>query len=343
MVAIAYILSKQSIWKKIVSITITFLLIIEMIISTIYKTEEATGIATFSAFGGWQLASNAMFPLKHVNFDSADFDTKTSKEMCVFIKHFYDSLKTKNHFNPDTIVNTQYMWCWYSPLIQYQNYYFTKIYLPSYNLHPSGKSIDRFIVLHPKLLSWNSAGPVFVIKKKQPQYDLLSFTAMGPVFEEFGTEVIKKYPLEYLRYYIWPNITVYFHPPVELLEKYNEYFTTLGYPETTFYNFPSNKIDRSYAGLIYILMAPWSWLFTLINILFLLLVTAYYFVRAYKNDGWFNRCLIFYLTFYLSYALFNIVGSPTLFRYYLAIVTLSIAFIIYLWQRVFNAKKNIGF
>ncbi len=333
-VAVAYLLSKRSIWKKIISITITFLVIIEMINSITHKTEEATGIATFSAFGGWQLANNSMFALAHVNLDSAAFNTKTSKEICIFIKNYFDTLKTKDSFNHDTVyMDFMWHWCWYSPLIKYWHYYIPRYYA----IHPPDKTTDRLIT------SWTATGPVYWIRRKQPQYDIAEWIVMGPIFKEFATEVIKKYPVEYLRYFIWPNIKLYFHPPVELYNYYNDNVNTLGPIETAYYNFSSNKIDQSHAGLLPILMGPWVWLFPLINILFLLLVTAYYFTHGNKNDAWFNRCLIFYLTFYLSNFLFVAFAAPIYFRYNIIIVTLSMTFIIYLWQRVFSAKKKNDF
>jgi hypothetical protein len=307
--AVAYVLSKQVVWKKAVSICITFLLIIEMINTIIDKTEDTTGTAAFSAFGGWQLANNSMFVLKHVKPDSTAFNTETSKEICVFINNYYDTLKMKGLFNDDDDVNATYIWSMNGPLKRYMYYHIPQFYA----MHPPRETINRY---------------------------LSSWTIMGPVFEEFGTEVIKKYPLEYLHYYVWPNIRLYCHPPVELYNSYNENADTLNPLATTYYNYPSNKIDKSNAGLLPVLMGPWSWLFTIINALFILLTAAYYFRRGYKNDAWFNRCLVFYLAFYALNFLFNIVAAPTYFRFYITIVTLSMVFIVYLWQRVFNPKMG---
>ncbi len=308
-VAAAYLLSKQATWKKTVAIGIPFLVVIIMVNNTIDKTEDMTGTPTFSAWGGWQLANNSLFILRHVKADSASFDSKTSKEICAFSNYYFDSLKRNNLINYDDNVNSSLMFSNGSPLKNYMYYYIPQLYA----IHPPPQTTNRY---------------------------LTSWTIMGPIFEDFAVRVIKKYPLDYLRYFVAPNITLYFHPPIEAYGSYNNNEDTLNHLITTYYNYPSNKINQSHAGFIKLFMNPWSWIFTLINTLFLLLTAAYYFMRRYKNDAWFNKCLIFYLSFYALNFLFNIVAAPNVFRYHIAVVTLCIIFIVYLWQRVSGAKKS---
>ncbi len=336
MVAIAYLLSKQPIWKKITSITITFLLIIEIIIYTTHKTEATTGISTFSALGGWQLANNSIFVLKHENFDSTTFTSETSNEICAFIKRYYNSKKIMDSINKneeDTDANGAFIWNHNSPLQIYERHYFTRFYIkPHY-----GNAGNRYIIFKRFISSWSATGPVLTPIKIEPYYHLTSFTTMGPLFKEFGMEVIKKYPIGYLRYFVWPNIKLYFHPFMEAYIDYNHYSTNKDIL-ITYYNFNSNDFRQTHRGWITMFMYPWSWIFTLITILFLLFVGVYYLTQGYKNDAWFNKCLIFYLFFYASNFFFSIIVSSIDFRYQIFIVTLSITFIIYLLKRVFNAK-----
>jgi hypothetical protein len=167
-----------------------------------------------------------------------------------------------------------------------------------------------------------------------------AWNAMGPIFDEFGVEIIKKYPLSYFRYFVLPNVGLYFCPPTEVYDTYNANRDTLATLATNFYTYPSNKIDQSHAGLMKSFMYPWNWLFTIINALFLLLAAAYYFMRRFKNDVVFNKCLFFYLVFFASNFLFSVLVAPNVFRYQIAIVTLCITFIVYLWQRVFGVEKS---
>jgi hypothetical protein len=338
LIAIAYLLSKQAIWKKIVSITISFLLIIEIIISVIHVTKDKTGVATFSALGGWQLASNSMFVLKHVKFDSTTFTTKTSKKLCGFVKHYFSSKKMLDSLTKyeDTDIHAQFIWNRISPLIHYAGSYFPRFYAT----HPPPKNSNRYVIYDHYVISWNSEGPIMGLKKRDPQNFITSWTTMAPIYEEFGIEVIKKYPLEYLHYFIWPNIKIYFYPPMEAYVNYNHYrpFKPL---LTGYYHFTPDDFDKTHQDWIRIFMYPWSWIFTLINILFLLLTFAYYFTHCYKNDAWFNQCLIFYLFFYVSNFFFSILIAPNVFRYQITIITLSLSFIIYLWQKMFSIKNNI--
>src|SRR5262249_27973686 len=70
--ALAIILSKQVIWKKILGITFPFLFLVPYILFTENAAYKLTGTRTFSLLTGWQLANNALYFYNKVQVDSSD-------------------------------------------------------------------------------------------------------------------------------------------------------------------------------------------------------------------------------------------------------------------------------
>ncbi len=68
--AIAFILSRQSVWLKLAGSLAPFFLIVPFVLITEQKTKAATGTAQFSVFGGWQIANNALYMYSHIQVDS---------------------------------------------------------------------------------------------------------------------------------------------------------------------------------------------------------------------------------------------------------------------------------
>ena len=117
--ALALYMSRQKAVYKFVSLGISILLIVAMVIYTTNIVERDTGIRTFSAFSGWQMANNAMHIIRYQKADTTATDEAT-KNLSVFINRFQDT--TKERFDSVNAISA-YMWNNRSPL---------KAYIPVY-------------------------------------------------------------------------------------------------------------------------------------------------------------------------------------------------------------------
>lgn len=153
--AFAILLSRQVFWQKIISISVSFILLGMLVLKTINVTENYTGVRTFSAFSGWQMANNALHILRHETIDSTTIEDEEVKDVLRFVNHYFDT--THQHFD-STGVTAAYMWRKFSPLKDYVIPYAQKNYLTSY------------------FQAWQSLGPVYdnfgktIILKKPVAY-----------------------------------------------------------------------------------------------------------------------------------------------------------------------------
>jgi len=134
--ALALVISKQAWWKKMVYIFSGFLLIALLMFSTVRATERYTGTRIFSAFGGWQLANNAMHILRYEKPDTSTIADKQTKELLLYTLPFFDTAS----FIPDD-ASGWYMWHVYSPLKKNMDVY-------------AKKKVGYF-------RTWNALGPIY--------------------------------------------------------------------------------------------------------------------------------------------------------------------------------------
>jgi hypothetical protein len=285
-------------WLK-TGVAITSFGILFLLMDTISDTtEKITGTRTFSAFSGWQMASNAIHVLRNQPADTTDFDEEQRDINHFVINYFID--RDSLHLKEEEIT-ASYIWDRQSPLKQYLGYYASK---DNYNNY------------------------------------FETWTALGPVFNNFGATVIRQQPLAYARYFVWPNTKRYFLPVMEAYQLFNEGRDSVDKLATRYYGYSSNKIDNRNASLQIHLLAPWQYLFPIINFLFILLGLLYLITGKYRQQTrLFNHVLLTVAAFYLGNLLFVSAVAPNVFRYHLFVITLLIVFNTYLGYHLLSRKQ----
>ncbi len=302
--ALAVVFSRQEKWKKwaIVITSAMVIYLVQLNIST--KTEEITGTYVFSAFGGWQLASNALYVVRKENINPTIFTDDDSKAIYKLSKNYFDSIAKIKHGNDTIPINGTFLWDQTSPLKTY-------------------------------LVQYAYAG-------RLPNY-FRTWTALGPIYSDFGMTVIKNNPLAYIKYFVLPNAASYWKPEMEAYDNYNTGSDTVSKTVKDYFKYSSNKVNAKSADGIYkILMHPYKWIFPVINAIFILLAIATLInKRIRKQQPIFFKSAILMCGFYVINFCFVVGLAPTVFRYHVSILTLCVAFSIYFIQYLFIAKKTL--
>lgn len=300
----AIVLSPQASWKKAIGIALSFIIIIATVRNISRKTEEATGTKVFSAFGGWQLATNALNVVEHTEMDTSSFSSFESKELYLRSRTYFDSIAKAKPDTGDTEIkiNGSYLWDPNTPLRAYLPYYAQKKYITSY---------------------------------------FKAWTALGPVFSDFGKDVIIHNPIQYTRYYLIPNSKDYWYPPLEAYEDYNNKKEVNDTIYRQYYHYANDSTNLSHVKIHNAVMHPWKYLFPVVNIAFLLLVLAYFAFGVFRKAGrFFTTSLLFLCAFYVYNYFFSVGLAPTVFRYHVWIITLCIAWVCLLAYYLLPSKKR---
>ena len=191
---------------------------------------------------------------------------------------------------------------------------------------------------------WDKKSPlktymVFFASKKAKTSYFATWTALGPIYNNFGRTVIFKKPISYVKYFVLPNAKQYFIPD---LEAYNAYFgntDTIHPIARTFFHYNNNTLGPKRTIIYTLVFKPCKYIFPLLNVLFLVLAFIYLLGKKYKKEPrFFNQALLCFGAFYTANFFFIVLVAPTVFRYHVFILTLLFPFILLLLQKLTSFK-----
>jgi hypothetical protein len=180
---VAFCISKLSVRKIFIGLGASILLCGLFVSFTTYRYKQLTGQWQYSPFSGWQLANNAMYTYRYVSNTERKDVPKEFQQLDKMIRNYFDTTRNlKKHPTEEIMASTYYMWSSGMPLMKYKE-----------KLYKSDTTIK----------------------------ELKKWASMGPLYKSYGLYIIRKYPLHFAQYFLWPNANKYFAPPVEFLEHYN--------------------------------------------------------------------------------------------------------------------------
>lgn len=291
-----FLLSRQPISWKITGILLQFILVGWFIRYTTNKMEATVGVKQFSPFGGWKLASNALYMYDHVHPDKSDSIPQQFQELDKRVRKYFDSPHEQvSLLNMDASWGSFYMFIYPpSPLVEHQFVQF-----------------DRDTVTS-------------TFKK---------FSSMGPLYEAYGNYLIRKYPAAFAQYIVWPNIILYMQPHPEVFaDSTNPFFLDpdLGVKTQKWFGLKTMTIPQTYIRLRTKILSPYPILNALIHIIFITSCIGFFSLNGYKRiKKPYSYAILSITGFWLCNYGFTILSAGSLLRYQLFISIIEFAFALF--------------
>ncbi|KAA2239881.1 hypothetical protein F0L74_27225 [Chitinophaga agrisoli] len=297
--------SKNGVWKRLVGVMVVVLLMGGYVVRTMYLHYKVTGFAQFSIFGGWQLASNALFAYSHVvPLDPIETVPHELKELhAVTNRHmrYMDSVLQR----PDMELSIYYLWDNRAPLKTYMH--------------------ERF-------------------KEDDSTEIFKRWAAVSPLYGKYGAFLIKRHPGAFMRYYLIPNMIHYYVPPTEFLIVYNMGRDTLDNIAVSWFRLKSNKVHSSSSGreikivkVFPLFLAMVNWVFVSSYVILILLF------RSGLESSFFKTAINLVAFVWICNLLFGVFSSPVVLRYQvfpqIFTLTFSLLILSYIVQ-LSNFKKT---
>jgi hypothetical protein len=193
--------------------------------------------------------------------------------------------------NPDKpagVASTSYMWTEWYPLMKYSNSIF--------------KAKDSST---PPFKEWAS---------------------MAPLYSSYGWYIIRKYPMHFIRYFVWPNSQKYFAPPLEFLEYYNWGHQYVPEWPKKWFGYKDYRVHtRMKNGRIWVL-TPYPYVAGITNLILLLMVLAYLLLKGWQHNRTFNKIIFLAGSVWMANAAFTIIASSAAIRFQTFPALLSVTF-----------------
>ena len=298
--AIAFLLSKQVAWKKLLGIVLPWMLIIPFIYYTQQKTKQITGTPEFSVFGGWQLANNALYMYDHIKVDTNKLPAGTL-ELDRTARQFFHDYPPENR-RVDVIAGT----------------YFIKV--PVAILKPYMKA--RYPITHDAQSQFKAWGMV------------------SPVYNKYGAYLIKHYPLAFAKYYLWLNTQNYFIPHLEKFSNYNLGKDSLGSSPTIWFQLKDSSVDLGAApDLQNHIFYFYPVIFMMLNLYFAVNLLFMFFGHKLKSIGQplYSGLLLTASFLFINFC-FSVFATPVVLRYQVFPMILLLTFSLILFDRSGKAE-----
>ena len=255
---------------------------------TRHTTERETGAPVFSAFSGWQIASNALNMYPYIHEDTvgpplpgsgqraSDPPPPECRQLAADVHAYFEKMGP-GLLQRGPAATTDYMWVRTSPL---------HVYLADYRRN---SGVDYFTAWH----------------------------RVAPVFTQYGYFLIRRHPWAYLHYYIWPSAEGFFWSPLDVFAVYNEAKVTVDPVARDWFHYPTLQPRVLSPTIQNKLLAPMPAVYLALNIIFIGTVLIFLSSRLHRHrHPLFTGSLRLASAYLLANACFCIVASPSVFRYH---------------------------
>ncbi len=275
---LVFLLSPQG-WKgRLAGISLGVVLLVCSIWYTSHKMKETTGKFQFSAFGGWQMANNALYMYEHVPASKRLKPPPKFAKLEAMVRQHMDTLKRVKLSYDDSANTFFYLWSGRGPLVQYMNGEYKK----------------------------DSSTPYF-----------RRWATQGPLYMDYAKYLISSYPLTFIKDFMLPNAIKFAVPPPEFLSTYNMGEDSVGVTAKEWFQYKSQKIRNHNQKNTIMSFPRWYSIFAvLVNLLFLIHAVGLLLFGSLKTQpSTAVKWLILVLGLWTLNAGFSIAASPIVLRY----------------------------
>lgn len=297
-------LSKRNKWIGIGSISF---FILSFIVCTQNEYRAKTDTVQYSAFGGWQLAANALYGYAYSQTTNPELIPKKYRELHAMVNRHIDSLKRLT-VRPDGEIGIYYLWDFKSPLRKYMEY------------------------------RWKTDSTTPYFKK---------WASMAPLYSSYGRYLIINHPNSYLKHFAWPNLQRYYAPPGFFMSIYNLGSDFVDPIVVKWFGLTSNKLSTYNADKTIRIADIFTIVTAVINLIFVSSIIAFILLGGYsmwcKHS---NQILICTVITWIGNTVFSVLSAPIELRYQLfpLIITLTwgLVLIFYIVQQVYSNSNKVS-
>lgn len=263
---------------KVLGVGLMALFLGAFICQTEYRYYKETNTVQFSAFGGWQLAANALYGYAHVKPESPVNLPARFRPLHTVVNQHMDSIRSLS-IRPDKDVAIYYLWDFRSPL---------KVYL-----HDKW----RKDTITPYFQQWAS---------------------MAPLYADYGRYLMLQHPKSFLKYYMWPNLIKYYSPPPGFMGFYNLGDDVVDPIAVTWFGWKNNRIHNYFGKQLIRIAKYFSILTAIINLVFITSFIAFACSGGFRKCSYNNKLILWWmLHIWFCNMVFSVFSAPIELRYQL--------------------------
>ncbi|THU39603.1 hypothetical protein FAM09_13970 [Niastella caeni] len=279
------IFNRMSKTHKMIGIVSIAMLLLAFIGRTQFEYNKKTGVVQYTAFGGWQIAANALYGYAFSNPDPVEDVPGKFRPLHSLVNRHMDSL-AKVKLRPDREIGIYYLWDFKSPL---------RIYME--------QSVTDDTVS-------------FFLKK---------WASKAPLYASYGKYLVLRHPQEFTIYYLWPNLKRYYSPPSYFMGIYNMGFTTVDPIAVRWFQLKSNRLYTRNVTMQISIADIFSVIIPIINLVFVTGFLSFVGLAGFKKCTKTTKRIIWcVIAIWVINTIFSVLSAPIELRYQLFPLIISL-------------------
>lgn len=300
---VAFIISRYKWQQKLLGIGLQVAVIGGFIWYTSLEIGAATGVPQFSPFGNWKTANDALYMYGHVYRKADDLVPAKFSVLDRTVRQFFETAGGR-----------------VDDLLDYQSPFYGSIYM-FFDTSP--------LVQYKNLLCGRDT-------------EFVNFQKMayvGPLYGQYGSWLIRKYPLAFLHYFVAPNAVRYAFPPMEAFASLPPFFLRpdyLGQAARAWFGVKTLTVGRPLIQLRGYLLAPYQTIGAIIHLLFALNLIGFLAMKGYRSISGHQLYGLTVLTvLWICDLGFNLTAAATVMRYEMFLLIIEFSMALWLTERIY--------
>jgi hypothetical protein len=281
----------HSLKVKAASVGFTIFLLALFIGRTEYEYYKLTGKAQYSAFGGWQIASNALYGYAHSKQLPVSAVPERFQPLHAIVNRHMDSI-SRLSYRPDLDVAIYYLWDLKSPL---------RVYMAK---------------------EWRKDTASDFFKK---------WSSLAPLYADYGRYLIRKHPIQFLKYYAWPNTVKYYAPPTKFMGIYNMGQDSVEQIAASWFGWKNKKLSTYFKGKKIEVTEGFTIISGIINFVFVISFLSFVLLAGFSKSGFLSRRILWItISIWFCNMIFSVFAAPIELRYQLFPIFITFCFMLLL-------------
>lgn len=267
---------------------------------TVKKYQKYTNTTQFSSFGGWQLAANALYGYAHSPLDSLD---QVPPEFRPLHKVVNEHMMWLNTFRerPDAYISIYYQWNDHAPLKYYMS------------INYSGDSTTG---------------------------DFQRYAVMGKLYGSYGYWLIRRHPINYLRYFAIPNFIDYYAPDTEFMGSYNMGFDSVSNITMKWFDLKTARVYNRLHSKTILEIHPYTIFFPIVNVIFIVSLLFTLSAKLIRQNLYARQIVRLTVAVWSSTILFGSLSAYVILRYEIFPFIITLTFSIVMLALLLRELKS---
>ncbi|QJB39082.1 hypothetical protein HF324_14910 [Chitinophaga oryzae] len=302
---VAFLGAKAKNNLRIVGVLVGAFLIGGFVLATSLKYKKLTGVYQFSPFSGWQIANNGLYIYRGVLPEQRKELPEKFKELDREVRMYLDTVRTLEGRFPEIMldINAVYMWSPASPLRTFM-----------------GKSF----------------------KKKPAMDEFQRWSSIAPLYKEYGTTLIKTYPIAFFKRFLWPNFVKFYSPPVEFLGTYGYNVDTIPAITKDWFRYRDKRVTSRFSDVSVNALDYYPIICGTMSAVFIMMSISFFILKGREQERDLFKTWLLFAVLWVCNMVFSVFASPIALRFQILslIVSVVIVFVILDFMLKQGAKEG---